>query len=230
MPNERRRPGERVQLAIRGRVASMTAEPGEPIIGAPGDEWSVEAVDPGCLRFRWRRTRVDLPMEEIMTAVVRAVDHEYDDDFGRPLVETGAINANGEEVEGTDQDRIFGNERFTVHCQLVNGGSFDGPLRLSVHDHQRSATIPWRMLQRIKNEIAGPERWACEWYPDEAHLIDEANERHLWVWPCEQGAPPAWIAETSGRQVSGPEEARTVGAVQDPLPSWYPEAGTMTEP
>lgn len=46
----------------------------------------------------------------------------------------------------------------------------------------------WDELQRVKNEIAGPERLAVEFYPPQANVINLENLRHLWV------LPPGWVA------------------------------------
>jgi hypothetical protein len=43
---------------------------------------------------------------------------------------------------------------------------------------------PWRDLQRIKNELAGPERFAVQVCPPASRLIDEADMYHLWVMPA----------------------------------------------
>jgi hypothetical protein len=56
-------------------------------------------------------------------------------------------------------------------------------LWLSVKRHDRGAIRDFRQLQSIKNEIAGPEREACEVFPAESRLVDSANEWHLWVLP-----------------------------------------------
>ncbi len=42
---------------------------------------------------------------------------------------------------------------------------------------------PWRDLQRIKNELAGEDRFAVQVCPPESRLIDEADMYHLWVMP-----------------------------------------------
>lgn len=41
----------------------------------------------------------------------------------------------------------------------------------------------WRHLQRIKNELFGPEREAVELYPAESRLVDTTNSYWLWVMP-----------------------------------------------
>lgn len=41
----------------------------------------------------------------------------------------------------------------------------------------------WRHLQRIKNELCGPEREGFEMYPAESRLVDTSNQYHLFVLP-----------------------------------------------
>lgn len=39
----------------------------------------------------------------------------------------------------------------------------------------------WHEMQRIKDEIAGPERTAVEVYPPKTEIVDEAEMFHIWV-------------------------------------------------
>ncbi len=50
--------------------------------------------------------------------------------------------------------------------------------------------IEWETLQAIKKEVGYGNRDAVEVYPIDAHVINEANMRHLWVLPYE--IPFAW--------------------------------------
>jgi hypothetical protein len=43
--------------------------------------------------------------------------------------------------------------------------------------------FPWADLQRIKDELMGPERVALEVFPASSQLVDVADMRHLWVLP-----------------------------------------------
>lgn len=52
---------------------------------------------------------------------------------------------------------------------------------LSIKRRDKEWIHDWRDLQRIKNEICGPEREAFEIYPAESRLNDTANQYHLWV-------------------------------------------------
>lgn len=42
----------------------------------------------------------------------------------------------------------------------------------------------WPEMQRIKDEIAGPEATAVEVYPPRAEIVDDADMYHLWVLPA----------------------------------------------
>jgi hypothetical protein len=69
----------------------------------------------------------------------------------------------------------------------------------------------WRHFQRIKNEVAGPEREALEIYPAESRLIDRGNTYHLWVLPAGERVPFG----AGRRSVLGPEQQR--GVAQRPF-------------
>lgn len=42
----------------------------------------------------------------------------------------------------------------------------------------------WREIQRIKNEVLGPEYEAVELYPAESRMVDSSNQYHLWCLPA----------------------------------------------
>jgi len=91
----------------------------------------------------------------------------------------------------------------------------DGWVRLlSIRRQDRLPDVPWRHLQRIKNQLAGDEAEALELFPAESRLVDTANQRWLWCIPPGEKFP---VGFDDGRVVSGPEEAARVGAVQAAL-------------
>lgn len=53
---------------------------------------------------------------------------------------------------------------------------------LSIKRIDKRPIRDWRHLQRIKNEIVGPEYEAVELFPAESRLVDTANQYHLWVF------------------------------------------------
>lgn len=78
--------------------------------------------------------------------------------------------------------RVVINSRYQV-----NFYHFDTPVGqgtyLSIKHRDKSPIHDWRDLQRIKNELLGPEVEACELYPAESRLVDTSNQYHLWCLP-----------------------------------------------
>lgn len=85
-------------------------------------------------------------------------------------------------------------------------------IHLSIKRQDRSATHDWRHLQRIKNEIVGPENEAVELFPAESRLVDAANQFHLWVLADPQARFPIGFGD---RWVSDTNE---FGSIQRPFP------------
>jgi hypothetical protein len=56
-------------------------------------------------------------------------------------------------------------------------------LMIRYYDNTEPKRPPWYDMQRIKNELFGPERVAVEVFPKESRLVDQANMWHLWVLP-----------------------------------------------
>lgn len=86
-----------------------------------------------------------------------------------------------------------------------------GVKHLSMKRHDRAAVRNWRHFQQIKNEVCGAEREACELFPAESRLVDQANEYHLWVLPEGERFPLGF----DDRQVSGPEVMEKLNAEID---------------
>ncbi len=78
----------------------------------------------------------------------------------------------------------YANSRY--HVAIWEDGAPDHPYgewcHLSIKDHDRSARHDWRDLQRIKNELVGPQYEAIEIYPAESRLVDTCNQYHLYVF------------------------------------------------
>ncbi len=75
--------------------------------------------------------------------------------------------------------RVWMNGLYFV--QLADEGG--GMERLLVKRNDGAPVRSWADMQRIKNELRGPERVAVEVYPPQSELVDEANIYHLWVFP-----------------------------------------------
>jgi hypothetical protein len=73
--------------------------------------------------------------------------------------------------------QIFINSRYQVAMRLWN----PDVMYLSIKRLDQQPTRSWRDLQRIKNELVGPENEGVELFPAESRLIDRANQFHLFV-------------------------------------------------
>jgi len=60
----------------------------------------------------------------------------------------------------------------------------DGWIELGIRARHGGPVRDWTSLQRVKNELVGPEREALELFPRESRLVDLCNESHLWVLPA----------------------------------------------
>lgn len=85
------------------------------------------------------------------------------------------------------EERIVKNSRYQVSVREIADPEGKGPPmhHLSIKRLDRRPLGPerFRDFQRIKNELAGPEREAVEVYPAESRLVDTSNQYHLWVLP-----------------------------------------------
>lgn len=110
-----------------------------------------------------------------------------------------------------ESDEMWKNDRYTV----IASRHEEGWVRLlSVRRNDRGPDMPWRHLQRIKNQIAGDEAEALELFPAESRLVDTANQRWLW---CVAPGSKIPVGFDEGRHVTGPEEAARFGAKQAAL-------------
>jgi hypothetical protein len=55
-------------------------------------------------------------------------------------------------------------------------------IHLSIKLRTKQPIHDWRDLQRIKNELVGPENEGLELYPAESRLVDSANQYHMYVF------------------------------------------------
>lgn len=85
------------------------------------------------------------------------------------------------EVAKEGFDKCFKNSRYTVLQRTVRDEQGE-LVHLSIKRNDRNSMHDWRDLQRIKNEILGPNEEAMELYPDERRLVDTANQYHLWCF------------------------------------------------
>lgn len=99
-------------------------------------------------------------------------------------------------------DELWANERYTVEVRYVTAPApFGRGKWLSFHRADRAAIHDWREIQRVKNEVLGPEVEAVEIYPAESRLVDESNQFHLWAFEAIQ----PWPFGYASRSVETPE-------------------------
>jgi hypothetical protein len=94
------------------------------------------------------------------------------------------VDADGNKRDVPADEVVYKNSIYQVNVKRVTspmaGTSF---MWLSIKTLDREARHDWRELQRIKNELCGPECEGVELYPAESRLVDTSNQYHLWVMP-----------------------------------------------
>jgi hypothetical protein len=83
------------------------------------------------------------------------------------------------DLEKEGFEACWKNSRYTVVGRNVKS-DIGNLVHLSIKRNDKNPLHDWRDLQRIKNEILGPEEEAVELYPAESRLVDGANQYHLW--------------------------------------------------
>lgn len=86
---------------------------------------------------------------------------------------------------------------------------------LAIKRRDKNWIHDWREIQRIKNEILGPEWEGVELYPAESRLADSANQ--YWLWCLPPGAPFPF-GFTDGRIVSEVSVRNPVGGMSRQRP------------
>jgi hypothetical protein len=116
---------------------------------------------------------------------------------------------------GVDK-KIYQNSRYMVMVRPMGVGAFGPAFHLSIKRLDQQPIHDWRDLQRIKNEIVGPEAEGVEIYPAESRMVDAANQYHLWCF-TEYKFPFGF----NERLVMTPEESEKLepGASQRPFES-----------
>lgn len=88
--------------------------------------------------------------------------------------------------EALERARLFVNSLYTVIVRPLQQKSgsegFPDVVWLSVRRNDRESVRDWRHLQRIKNELVGPECEGIELFPAESRLVDTSNQYHLFVF------------------------------------------------
>lgn len=87
-------------------------------------------------------------------------------------------------------DYSFANSRYQVVVSFEYPDGWPPMAHLSIKAHDKRCARDWRDMQRIKNELCGPEAEGVELYPAESRLMDEANQFHIFVIHPDAGTFP----------------------------------------
>jgi hypothetical protein len=85
--------------------------------------------------------------------------------------------------------RAFRNNRYTVMIYDNAETTHGRAMQVLIQNHTDTPIVNhWRELQRIKNEIFGPETLAIEYFPPESELVDQHNI--YWIFIFDDGVIP----------------------------------------
>jgi hypothetical protein len=143
-----------------------------------------------------------------------------------PFQESEAVkNGNHIPMSYLGFDKMYVNSRYTVLVRSIGTGQYGKGVHLSIRRNDREAIHDWRDLQRIKNELVGPETEAVEIYPAESRMVDTSNQYHLWCFTNFQfpfgyterlvlDNTQAFVSNTKQRDFEHPVETSTVDDVR----------------
>lgn len=129
---------------------------------------------------------VEVAPDPEFASIMRLRLQSQPDDFFRPHFH-GRVPTEAERAACIEKGlrcltavRVFENNlyRVEIYATAASGDSF---LHLGIARLDGGTCKEWRHLQRIKNEIVGPEFEAMEIFPAESRLVDTGNQYHLWV-------------------------------------------------
>ncbi len=128
-----------------------------------------------------------------------------------PFEQATNFSLRDQRIPVLQQELVFINSRYQVHIRITPAvDPFGRILWLSIKRRDKRSLHDWRDIQRIKNELVGPEFEAVEIYPAESRLHDTANQYHLWVFADGYKLPIGF----ADRYVS---EVMSHGSVQRPF-------------
>jgi hypothetical protein len=78
-------------------------------------------------------------------------------------------------------DRVWANNKYVVQAFEKRGFLGFECTKLMIRRCDAEPIYSWPDLQRIKNELFGPEETAIQAFPAESELVDDANLYWLWV-------------------------------------------------
>lgn len=114
-------------------------------------------------------------------------------------------------------DIIFLNSRYQVNMRKIRcPPPFNDGIELSIKTRDKAPFHNWRDIQRIKNELLGPEIEAIELFPSESRLVDTANQYYVFAFPWNDFPGHRFPFGFTERFVS---ETPVGGSVQEPFPA-----------
>jgi hypothetical protein len=130
--------------------------------------------------------RALIPEEQIQAQIDELVrEYRADREAFRARYEIGSEREIREFVRDISKDQCWRNDQYQVNIRDVVSmpGSGLPPMKhLSIKRLDKEPIRDWRDMQRIKNELVGPECEGCELYPAESRVVDLANQFHMWVF------------------------------------------------
>jgi len=124
----------------------------------------------------------------------------------------GTLPPGGKKAAQTDD--VFLNNLYQVNIKW----DFGGLIHLSIKRRNKSPIMDWRHMQRIKNELLGPEYEMVQLFPAESRLVDTVNQYHFFAMPNQEKFP---IGMEDGRCVSdlpdstGARQRQGAGATEE---------------
>lgn len=79
-------------------------------------------------------------------------------------------------------NNIFSVQEYHYGGSEARNDYFHWP-RIMVKRHDSKPTVTWAEMQRIKNELFGPEMMAIQLFPQESELVDVANMYWMYLVP-----------------------------------------------
>jgi hypothetical protein len=126
----------------------------------------------------WESFR-EVPTSELLTRIVDA----------RKVAASALAGAGGANLRMRFASRLFANNVYFVYWHDVDLPHLGRTVRLGCLRRDGSRVHRWADLQRIKDEILGPDARAVEIYPPRGQLLDDVNMYHLWAWPSDLPCP-----------------------------------------
>jgi hypothetical protein len=137
---------------------------------------------------------VQLARNATMRAELETIAHGGEIEWGRWQETQSAIFGDGSQIGGTGRIglrdyKLFRNNVYQV--AVYTDPETDDHIEckhLSIKRNDGCAIRDWRDMQRIKNDLVGPEHEGVELFP-ESRLVDGANQYHIFVLPIEHRWP-----------------------------------------